>query len=230
MKKYHLSVFIFFFVTEVLTAQNILEVRQAIDLFNTSKMLRGDLNKTLSGNDIEGSPYLANEFINGNVYTTSGTKYVDVPLRYNIYNDNIEFDTGNGVQALAAPEIVDRVEFGGFTMVYVPYSITKKIRRGFFILEEEGKASLLIKPEVAFVKATKPGAYKEAEPAKFDKRPDSYYIRVGMAEAKIISGKNDIVEIFPDNRDKIEAFIKKNKIKYRKAEDLKQLVQYYNSL
>jgi hypothetical protein len=142
----------------------------------------------------------------------------------------LEFDTGNGVQALTTPEIIDKVEFGGYTMVYLPYSMAKKIRRGFFIVAEEGKASLLVKPEVVFKKATEPGAYKEAEPAKFEKKADSYYIKVSKNEAKLISGKKDITEVFPDNSDKIEAFIKKNKTKHRNIEDLKQLVQYYNSL
>ncbi|MCG6187059.1 hypothetical protein [Maribellus maritimus] len=230
MKKYYFPIFVLLLFAEILNAQNILEVRQAVDLFNTSKMLRGDMTRTLTERDIEGSPFLEDEFIKGVVYTTSNTKYVDVPLRYNIYNDAIEFDTGSGVQELAAPEIVDKVEFGSYTMVYVPYSITKKIRRGFFIVEEEGKASLLVKPEIAFVKATEPGAYKAAEPAKFDRKNDEYYIWIKKNEAKMISGKNDIVDVFPDNHEKIEAFIKKNKIKHRKPEDLKQLVQYYNSL
>lgn len=230
MKKYWLSVFGLLLSTGILSAQNVFEVRQAIDLFHTSKMLRGDMNKTLTESDIEGSPYLEDEFIKGTLYTTSNTKYVDVPLRYNIYNDNIEFDTGDGIQALAAPEIVDKVEFGDYTMVYVPYSITKKIRRGFFIVDQEGKASLLIKPDVAFVEATEPGAYKQAEPAKFDKKENEYYIKVGMNEAKIISNKNDLEEVFPDHTKEIETFIKKNKIKHRKPEDLKKMVQYYNSL
>lgn len=230
MKKYWLSLLGLFLFTGILSAQNVLEVRQAIDLFHTSKMLRGDMNKTLTENDIEGSPYLEDEFIKGTLYTTSNTKYVDVPLRYNIYNDNIEFDTGDGIQALAAPEIVDRVEFGNYTIVYVPYSITKKIRRGFFIVDEGGKASLLIKPDVAFVEATEPGAYKQAEPAKFDKKADDYYIKVGLSEAKIISNKNDLTDAFPDHNKEIESFIKANKIKHRKPEDLKQVVQYYNSL
>ncbi|MBN1987496.1 MAG: hypothetical protein JW761_14390 [Prolixibacteraceae bacterium] len=230
MKKYYLSVFILFWAANVLTAQN-LDVRQAIDLFNTSQMLKGgSFLETLSESEIEGSPYLENEFIKGTLFTTSNTQYVDVPLRYNIYNDDLEFDTGNGVQALTTPEIIDKVEFGKYTMVYLPYSMAKKIRRGFFILAEEGNASLLIKPEIEFKKATEPGAYKEAEPAKFERKTDSYYIRVGTSEAKLISGKKDMMEVFPDNHEKMEAFIKKNNTKHRKAEDLKQLVQYYNSL
>ncbi len=230
MKKNYLTVLSVVLFTNILCAQNLPDVRSAVDFFHISKSIRGELKPTLTEEDIEGSPYLNDEFITGAIYTTSNTKYVDVPLRYNIYNDEVEFDTGNGVQAIAAPETVDKIEFGDYTMVYVPYSITKKVMRGFFIVKEQGKASLLIKPEVTFVQATEPAPYKHAEPAKFDRRENEYYIWVQKNEAKLISSKNDMVDVFPDNHDKLEAFIKKNKIKHRQPEDLRKLVQYYNSL
>ncbi len=230
MKKYYFSVLFLFVFAGISSAQAVLDIKHAIDLYNTTKMREGDFFKTLSESEIEGSPYLNDDFISGTLITTTNTKYVDVPLRYNIYNDNIEFDTGNEIQALGAPEIVDKIEMGNIKMVYVPYSVSKKINRGFFIIEEEGKASLLSKPEVTFYEATKPAAYSDAQPAKFERKADSYFIRVDQAEAKLISGKNDMVDVFPDNQDKLESYIKKNKLKHRKPEDLKKLVQYYNSL
>ncbi len=220
-----------FLFAEFVSAQTNYELRQAMDLFKTNKMLRGDSRGLLTENDIEGSPYLEDDFINGSVYTTSKTQYVDVPLRYNIYNDQLEFKSeDNTVQALAAPESIEKVEFGKYKMVYVPYSVTKKIRRGFFIVLEEGKASLYEKPNVIFKQPTEPGAYKEAEPARFVKSADEYYIRVGNSQAKLAGNKKDLIEIFPDHQKQIETFIKKHNVKSNKPETLKELVQYYNSL
>lgn len=86
------------------------------------------------------------------------------------------------------------------------------------------------KPAVAFQNATEPAAYKDAEPAKFVKKSDEYYIRIGSEQAVIISSKKDLIAAFPDNLDKIESFISKNKIKTNKADGLKEVVKYYNSL
>lgn len=232
MKKYWVTVTIILLFTGIITAQSNYELRQAMDLFKTNKMLRDESRGLLTEKDIKGSPYLDDNFVNGSVYTLSKTQYVDVPLRYNIYNDQIEFKTDdNTVQALAAPESIEKIEFGNYQMVYIPYSISKKIRRGYFIVLAEGsKASFYEKPQVMFKEATEPGAYKEAGPARFVKGADEYYIRVGNSQAKLAGNKKDLLEIFPDNQKQLEAFIKKHNVKSNKPETLKELVQYYNTL
>ena len=207
------------------------QIRQAMDLYRINKVQSGEWKGTLSENDIKGSPYLNDEFINGTIFTTSKYQFVDVPLRYNIYNDELEFKTPtNEVQALATPEIVETVEFGDYKMVYIPYSNTKKIRNGFFIVEVEGDATLYSRKEIIFKKAEEPGAYKDAEPAKFVKKLDSYYIRVGLEQAKKVDSKKELLGVFPDHKDEISVFIKKNKVKTSKPEKLKELARYYNSL
>jgi hypothetical protein len=212
-------------------SQGSYQIAQAVDFFRINKMQSGDWSKTLSESDIKGSPYLNDDFIKGTIFTTSKFQYVDVPLRYNIYNDNLEFKTTEDqVMAIAAPEIVEKVQLGNDVMAYIPYTNVKKIRRGFFKLLEEGQASLYAKSEVLYKEPEEPGAYKEAEPARFINKPDTYYIRIGLEQAKLISNKNELLDAFPDHQEEIAAFIKKNKIKPTKPEKLQALVQYYNSL
>ncbi|MCD6353908.1 MAG: hypothetical protein J7L95_00005 [Prolixibacteraceae bacterium] len=231
MKKYLLtiSLIITFFGTSY--SQEIYQIRQAMDFFRSNKLQTGEWRNTLTESDIEGSPYLNNDFLNGTIYTTSKFRFENVPLRYNIYNDQLEFRTpDNEVQAMAAPEIVEKVEFGTTKMAYIPYSNVKKIRRGFFTVLLEGKASLYQRAEVVFKDATEPGAYKEAEPAKFIRKPNTYFIRIGMEQAKRVGNKKELVDLFPDHKKEIAAFIKKNKIKTNKPDSLKKLVVFYNSL
>jgi len=207
------------------------QIRAAMDLYRINKVQSGEFKMMLTENDIKGSPYLNDDFIDGTIFTTSKYQFVDVPLRYNIYNDQLEFKTSqNEVQALATPEIVETVELGDFKLVYIPYSNSKKIRNGFLIVEEEGIASLFSRKEIMFREAEEPGAYKEAEPATFVRKSSSYYIRIGLAEAKKVGSKKEVVKIFPDHNNEISAFIKKNKVKTNKPEKLKELVRYYNSL
>ena len=219
-----------FFIS--LQAQAQYETRQAIDFYNSTKIARGELKTMLTEEDIEGSPYLNDEFINGTIYTTSQTKYVDVPLRYNIFNEQIEFKSDDGVvQALAAPETVERVEFGEYKMVYAPFMISRKIRRSFFKEIESGdRAVLLARPQVFFKEAKEPAAYQEAEPPKFLRKSDDYFIRIEKESAVLISRKKDLEEVFPDHKNKVDSFIKKNKVKPNNSERMAELVQFYNSL
>ncbi len=232
MKRYFITVVFFLIAINSSFSQDMYQIRQAMDFFRTNKLRSGDWKNTLTESDIQGSPYLNAEFVNGTIFTTSKLQYDNIPLRYNIYSDQIEFKTPeNEIQALATPEIIEAIKIGDYKMVYAPYSSFKKIRYGFFkVEEEEGKTSLYSREEIIFKKAEEPGGYKDAEPAKFINKPLSYYIRVGMEQAKKVGNKKDIVKIFPDHKNEIAAFIKKNKTKPNNPESLKKLIHYYNSL
>ncbi len=207
------------------------EVKRAIDLMNLNRAHRGDLKSMLTETDIQGSPYLNDEFIEGSVYTTSKTRYEGVSLRYNIFNDDIEFRSDDGqVMVLAVPEVIEKVEFGDYQFEYIFYFVSNKTRRGYFALLEEGKASLYFRPQVKFEEAKKPAAYQDAQPAKFSKRPDTYYIRIDREAARPVSKPKDLLEVFSRHKDEVAAFIKKNKVKTNNVESLKELVQFYNSL
>ena len=207
------------------------EMKRAMDLMNLNKAHRGDFQSMLTEADIQGSPYLNDEFIEGSVFTTSKTQYEGVPLRYNIYNDDIEFRSDDGqVMVLAAPEVLEKVEFGDYQFEYIFYHVVNKTRRGFFTVIEKGKASLYSRPQIKFEEAKQPAAYQDAQPAKFTKRPDVYYIRIDMEAAKPVTKQKDLQEAFSDHKAEIASFIKKNKIKANSPESLKELVQYYNSL
>lgn len=206
------------------------EIKQAVELIDFNRRHSGNISKFLTEANINGSPFLNDEFIEGSVFTTSKTQFVGVPLRYNIYNDQIEFLLGEGpIQALAAPETVEMVQFGDFMFEYIPYTNAKKIKRGFFIVEEKGNATLYSKPQVVFENAKEPAAYQDAVPARFLKRPDEHYIRVGKEAAVLIAKKKDIEEAFPDHKNEVSDFIRKNKVKPNNPESLKELVQFYNS-
>lgn len=231
MKRYFTAIIFFLTAISFSYSQDIYQMHKAMDFFKINQLHSGKWESTLTENNIQGSPYLNDEFVNGTIFTTSKLQFVDVPLRYNIYNDQIEFKTPeNEVQALATPEIVESVDFGNFKMVYVPFSNAKRIRHGFFKIELEGNASLYARSEITLKKATKAGAYEEAKPPKFINKLDTYYIRIGIEQAQKVGNKKELLEIFPDHHNKISTFIKKNKIKTNNPEKLKELVQFFNSL
>lgn len=207
-------------------------INSAMDFFRSNKIATGEFKNVLTEDDIKGSPYLNDEFLTGSIYTTSKVQFVDIPLRYNIFNDDLEFKSPDDkVLAMSTPEIVEKAVFGEYTMSYIPFSNVKKVRRGFFrVLEEGDKSTLYARPMILFEEQKEPGAYKEAEPAKFISRPDTYYIRFGKKAAKKIGNKKELIAMFPDRNSEVESFIKKNKVKPSKPEGLKKLIQYYNSL
>jgi hypothetical protein len=207
------------------------EVREVTNLYNSNKLIDGKWKVELTVNDIQGSPYLNDEFISGTIYTTQKQQYNNIPLRYNIYKDELEFrNPSNEVMVLTTPEIVEYAVFGENIIAYSSYQQGSKTKQGFFLVLESGKSTLMAKASIIFQQPTEPGAYKEPEPAKFIRRTDEYYIQIGKNALIEINNIKSLIEAFPDNSDKVEAFIEKNKIKTNKSESLIEVVKYYNSL
>jgi hypothetical protein len=207
------------------------ETRIAIEFFNSSKTNGSNWRNELNEKHIEGSPFLNENFTEGSVFTSSKTEFVDVPLRYNIYNHQIEFKSDDEqVLALAVPEVIEKVEMGEYVFEYIPYSSSNNLKRGFFIVHEKGKVSLYSRPRVIFEESKKPAAYQDAQPARFIRKPDEYYIRIGMEPAKPVSGKKDLQAIFSGENKEIHAFLKTNKVKPGNLESLREIILFYNSL
>jgi len=207
------------------------EIRQTMEFYNSNKIIGGAWKNVLTEDQIKGSPYLSKEFSEGTIYTKQRIQYDSILLRYNIYHDELQFKNPKGeIMSIGTPEVIEKAVFDKNELVYLPYNAGGKTKNGFFLLIEQGKTWFLVKPQVGFQEATEPAGYKDAEPAKFINKADDFYIRSGNEVAVLINSKKDLIAAFPDNHDKIESYISKNKIKTNKKEGLAEVVRYYNSL
>ena len=230
MKKIFSLTTVLFFIALISSGQ-IYSTKNMVEFVYSNKLQRGDWKPVYTEKDVAGSPYLNDEFVKGSVYTTSKIRYEGVPLRYNIYSDQIEFKGEKGeVLAIAAPETIEKIEFNGDTWVYAPYSLAKYVSEGYFIVLEEDDVSLYKKPQIQFEPPTEAMPFKDAQPARFENRPDHFYIRVGNKEAKKVADRKDFAEILPAHQKDVEKFVKKEKVKPHKPDRIIELVKFYNSL
>src|SRR6267143_2044045 len=65
---------------------------------------------------VVGTPYLNDNFVTGVVYTNLG-KYSGVSMRYNMYDDNIEFKQNDQLLILDPQPRIMKVELDGHTFV-----------------------------------------------------------------------------------------------------------------
>ncbi|MBU1013103.1 MAG: hypothetical protein KKG99_08850 [Bacteroidetes bacterium] len=183
----------------------------------------------LSEADIKGSPNLNDNFILGTILTNNKIKYVDVPLRYNIYNDDMEFEVDkNTYLAISNPKSMNEICIGDDVFVYTIKRNKKGEQFGYYQLLQKGKVQLLSRYNIVFKEATTTTGYKAPEPAKLERNSNTYYLQIGTDEPQEISGKKDIQTIFGSESPKIEAFIKKEKLNVRKEADLIELVKFIN--
>ena len=113
-------------------------------------------------------------------------------------------------------------------------NVEGKTSRGYFVHvnNANSKYQLLIKETIQFVDR-KPAktSYDKTKQAEFKRLEDRYFITNGNeAAVEFPKKKKDFPKVFPDKHKDILSFMKKNKIKTSKDEDLVELINYINTL
>jgi len=174
---------------------------------------------------VKGTPYLQEAYQNGVVYY--GDKSLSVPVRYNAFQDLIEYQQ-NGKALVLDPKLtIKKVQFGDAT--FVPQAFDKKL--GYYILLDSGKMSLYAKKKITLLPGRKGGALDGSDQApEYKPSPDEFFYKIGDGPLQEIGSIKSMISNLPDKQDEMSAFAKKEKISPKKEKEVVQLVQYYNSL
>ncbi len=232
MKTTILTAFILILTISISEAQE----RKAIDLRSNLGLYTGDLmnfynevaqNKMMESIDIstvEGSPYLNSEFIKGELVTTDSVQYAGLPLRYNVYNDALEFKK-NDVEI----ELNER-----FPLLYAVIDNTTIVKtknvEGYFLVRTSGPLYVLEKMNIKFIDGKPASGYRSATKPAFKNFKPEYYIQKDIGkEAYKIDSESDLLNLIPDKKQEVKDLIKKEKLKISKDGDLVEIINYYNN-
>jgi hypothetical protein len=180
----------------------------------------------------DGSPNLNDEFVNGEIFHNNQWRYMDIPIRYNIFNDEIEYKPKDKerIYALKPDTLFNMIIIPEDTFIVSLHEKDKGIKPGFFKLLANGKAALLVKMEVEFKEAQSATTHKMAMPAKFLKKPDKYYVKKQGELPINVKNVKKLIEQLGNHQDELTTYAKKEKLSGKKEKELKQLIYYYNSL
>ena len=188
----------------------------------------GHFNMTLD--DINGSPYLDSQYVPGVVITNEGVIYKDIPMRYNCFNDVLEFKKDDKAYDLMPKEKAARAEFGGQIFCYLPYEPASETNKAYFQVLTEGKAELCVRYRVNFYEREEAKGFADPKPARFDDLLETFWISVDKGPAKKILGKSQLLDVLSNKKSEIDSYISKQKLSVKKVNDLKKIVNYYNTL
>ena len=179
-------------------------------------------------NRIEGTPYLNEEFVKGTVIINDSVQLEDVPLRYDIYRDRIQFM--HNEEIILEIDISKNItfDFGDHLFVIQDYLEDKEKKRGVLELLLDGQVRLYKKYDVVFKPATKAIGFKDPEPDRFERKDDKYLIAIEDGLPEIVRRKNDVFQILKSCKPDIEEYAKNNKLKPKPGKGLTQLVEYCN--
>jgi len=177
----------------------------------------------------ECSMYL-NDWTKATIVLKDKTLLTDKLVRYNIYNQEMQFISDGDTVAFGNPVEIESVNIDGSVFIYRDFLSHDEIKDGYFEVLVEGGCQLLLHRCIAYryiEESTDPNSNFVKEQYYLSKK---YFISEnGKTATMLPNKKKEIIAMLEDNEKDIKSYIKQNKIKLCNEEDLKDLISYYNS-
>ncbi|MCX6308713.1 MAG: hypothetical protein NTY32_07780 [Bacteroidia bacterium] len=173
----------------------------------------------------EGSPYL-NDWEYADILFTSSGEVKDLLVRYNVYSNQLLYKEKQQTYLMGAPDSISELKFPDKTFIYREYLPGKKT---FFEVVLKGKVSLLTKYETEVT----PANYNEAlfsgnkNDVIFIKQ--KLYLQQGTSIVPITK-KTILLEVLNDKKAEVSNLMTKERLSFRKKQDMTKLIEYYNQL
>ncbi len=172
--------------------------------------------------DVNGSPYLFEDWILATVELTNGKKVENIKTNFNLVTDELIYVDEKGTTMVANTALIKSVVSTSAKRKFV----TTPARNTFFeVISTEGKATLL-RYNKKVIQELKP--YNSATIQRSFVSNESLMLSVGDKLVEVKSLNDLYQELGP--ADALKAYAKKEKLKNKSDDSMAKLVAYYNSL
>ncbi|UCE69516.1 MAG: hypothetical protein JSW57_00975 [Flavobacteriaceae bacterium] len=176
--------------------------------------------------DIEGSPYLRDEFVKGTVFVENEKPYAAM-MRYNAYQDEIQVQGSDGISSLFKRDYI-WAEIGGETFRIQTYGDRTGTSKGYFVELNRGNIRLL-KRIVREFKEGQPAvsSYSQNTPPRFDEKVTYYLVREESPAREVRLRKKDILGFLSSKE--VETYVKENKLRLNSEKEVIQVLTQINA-
>ena len=227
MKKILFVFSIYFLLSPLSIFSQYIVSNETFDKVFFNKITQGNSNIS-DYSSIDGSPYLVDDFLDSKIYFSKDSVF-EIKLRYNIYDNTMEFKHNKVVFSFTNPEIIYKIDLSGNIFIYY-HDKNKNKNSSYFQALVEGNCYLLAKKRVKYEREGKGDGIVDAKPACFVSLKDEYFLSAKDNSLVRIKNKKTIIKTLSDKKNEISKFIKKEKISHKNIDDLIKLVKFYNSL
>ena len=199
----------------------------------TSQLFQASDGKILGAKkygNIEGSPYLLNDWNKGSFKTVSGKQMNSADLKYDIAEDLLVFKgTDNEPMFLSEKVVSFTIESPNGPRNFVNgFPKNDKINEKSYLEEiESGKISLYKRYTVSIIDSK---GYGSNAVSHLFNQSSTYYILKDKNLIKFTPTKNNVIALNEAKENEILTYIKVQKIDFKKDSDLKKLFEYINTL
>lgn len=181
-----------------------------------------------------GKYHLDTKWNAGTIHLKNGDSLVAYYMRYDLVKNQLEIILNNKIKAINGG-FIDRFEWFSVDRLRPEQFVSKQHFQfenqsevtGFIELIQDGTSKLLKSTRVfAPIEATSPTLVNDTD--QDIQILEEYFIVLGNEANEISGGKRKNLELF--NSAVMDKYVKQNNLKFNNPGDLKEIVEYYNSL
>lgn len=178
---------------------------------------------------IEGSPYLSEEFVKGEVIINDSIRYEQIPLRYNIFSDKMEYIDAQE-RVLEVNTAINRFafDFSGHNFKLIQYNDGKGTKRGMLELLVDGETRLYRKYNVVIIGGTPAKGYQTAKPTRFNRTNDQFLIATEGKIPVLVTNKRNLIKKLEGVNPQIDQYLKNNKVRMSLEQSIIDIVEFAN--
>ena len=178
---------------------------------------------------VKGSAYSTSEFVTATVLPYDSVLLV----RYNEVRDQMEIKHEGKIFNLDKNRADYTLKFHLLNKTYMLLETldSKEEKEYLQVLSKNEKVSFYKKETSKYFPA-KPASYASVEdaPAQFRALKDKYYLGTDGQIERVTIKKKTFLKMFPEKKNEIKAFIKKNNTQFSNEQSVVKLVKYINTL
>ena len=217
---------VLFLISIQLKAQSHYTVRQLNEMVgsvNSAKVALG----TISG--VDGTPYLYDDFKTGDVYYDGKYKIEQIPLQFNLVNDQFEYKYKNVLMAFSDSDHIDKIVIDDEVFIYLKGKQENEVS-GFVKIWNKDLPAVLTKMKSEFKEQEDVKPFEESKPPRFERAADRHYIMMSDTEVTRIGSVKKLIKFLGTHQNELSTFAKKEKVSSGDPEELAQLLDYFHSL
>ena len=194
------------------------------------------IRKNIDPNDnIKGSPYLNEDFQNAVLIFPKGDPLA-ARVRYDVTKEEMQVQIDKDGYRILHPGVIVKLNNKPYQMLSYRGDEKTVDLIGYFEIvtpniEGEDDVKLLRKHKKTVRRGKAAAAMQKATPARYVDK-DDYYLQFGkMNPVQVERSTKKFVSIFPEeHQEAVKEFMKENKLNSKYEQDLRSIVNYYNSI
>ncbi len=172
--------------------------------------------------------YLCEEWKPGMIVLEDGTVLDDRMVRYNIYNQQMEYSFQGDTAAIGNPEDLSKLLIEEKVFVYRKFNCNDQVREGYLELLVEGEYELLLHRGIK---------YEYEESVEGSGTQTRYYLAnryflscQGKTAEQLPEKRKEVIEMLDKDPRALNNYVKKNKCKLRNQEEITDFFVFVNNI